>query len=259
MIKNNMSLTTDTKIVIFDLDGTLAESKSKISNEMADALKALLQKFEVAVISGGNFNQFQNQLISCLNLSLEESRKFYLFPTSGTSFYKNITGAQWEQVYCDNLTIDEVTKILQAFEQVLSTTSVDLPNKIWGNRIENRGTQITFSAMGQLAPPELKKNWDIDFQKRLQLMDELQKIIPEFAIKTGGSTSIDITKNGIDKSFGISQIERYLNFSKNKMLFIGDALFVGGNDYPVFKAGVTCIETNGPDFTLKIINSLIKN
>ncbi len=251
-----MSLTTDTKIVIFDLDGTLAESKSKISNEMVNALKALLLKFEVAVISGGNFNQFQNQLISHLNLSLEEARKFYLFPTSGTSFYKNISGEKWEQVYSDNLTVDEVSKVLQAFDQVLSTTSVDLPSKIWGDRIENRGTQITFSAMGQLAPPEEKKKWDPDFQKRLLLMDELIKIIPEFAIKTGGSTSIDVTKNGIDKAFGISQIEKYLNFSKKEMLFIGDALFVGGNDYPVFKTGVTCIETNGPDFTIEIIKSL---
>jgi hypothetical protein len=42
------------------------------------------------------------------------------------------------------------------------------------------------------------------------------------------------------------------------MLFVGDALFPGGNDYAVFTCGVRCIETSGPDYTINIIQELIE-
>lgn len=245
------------KIVIFDLDGTLAESKSRVSSQMVSSLKRLITRFEVAVISGGAWPQFESQLISWLEPTQEEARRLHMFPTSGTSFYKN-DGSGWDCVYSETLSKDEVGRIMSAFRKVLDDPGVKMPRRFWGDQLENRGTQITFSAMGQLAPVDEKKKWDPTFAKRLVLIDKLIQLIPEFDIRAGGSTSIDVTRKGIDKKYAIQQIERYLNFQKSDMLFIGDAIFPGGNDYAVHEAGVKCIETSGPDHTIQIIEKLLE-
>jgi len=245
------------KIVIFDLDGTLAESKSCITHEMATALKRLVSRFDVAVISGGAWPQFESQLIGRLSLTNEEKRRLHLFPTSGTSFYSYKDDA-WKRVYSDDLKPEEASKIMAAFDKVLLETDVKIPPRTWGDRLENRGTQITFSAMGQSAPVDKKKKWDPTFSKRFVLIEKLMQLIPEFELRAGGSTSIDVTHKGIDKAYGIGQIEKHLSFSKSDMIFIGDALLPGGNDFAVTTTGVTCIETSGPTFTLQIIQKLLQ-
>jgi hypothetical protein len=246
------------KIIIFDLDGTLAESKSQVTPQMVSALKRLIARFEVAVISGGAWPQFESQLIRWLVLKPEEARRAHMFPTSGTSFYNN-DGAGWNCIYSESLTSDEVTRIMGAFRTVLDNPGVKMPRRLWGDQLENRGTQITFSAMGQLAPVEDKKKWDPTFSKRLILIEKLLQMIPEFDIRAGGATSIDVTHKGIDKRYAIQQIEKYLGFTKSDMLFIGDAIFPGGNDYAVQEAGVKCVETSGPEFTIQIIEELLRN
>lgn len=243
------------KIIIFDLDGTLAESKSAVTPAMVLTLKRLVSRFEIAVISGGAWPQFESQLINRLDLNPEESRRFHMFPTSGTSFYSN-DGARWNCVYSEVLAPDEVTKILSAFDVVLQNPGVRMPKRLWGDQLENRGTQITFSAMGQNAPVAEKKKWDPTFSKRLTIIEQLIQIIPEFDIRAGGATSIDVTHKGIDKAYGIQQIEKHLGFSRSEMLFIGDAIFPGGNDYSVKMTGVECIETTGPEHTQQIIEEL---
>ena len=80
------------KIVVFDLDGTLAESKSRVTPAMTDALKRLSVKCDVAVVSGGAWPQFESQLLSNLNLTSAEARRFHMFPTSGTSFWSHVDG-----------------------------------------------------------------------------------------------------------------------------------------------------------------------
>jgi HAD superfamily hydrolase (TIGR01484 family) len=246
------------KIIIFDLDGTLAESKSRVTPNMVSSLKRLLESFEIAVISGGAWPQFESQLINQMNLSELEARRLHMFPTSGTSFYNN-DGTGWRCVYSETLTLDEVARIISAFKFVLKDPGVRMPKRLWGDQLENRGTQVTFSAMGQNAPVAEKKKWDPTFSKRLTIIEKLMQRIPEFDIRAGGATSIDVTRKGIDKSYGISQMEKYLLIPKSEMLFVGDAIFPGGNDYAVKEAGVKCIETSGPEFTIQIIEELLRN
>jgi hypothetical protein len=245
------------KLVVFDLDGTLAPSKSRVQPKMIEALKRLLHRFDVAVISGGAWAQFESQLIYGLNLSPNDLKRIHMFPTSGTSFYQH-SSEGWRCIYSETLRPAEVKKIIAAFKKVLDNPGIKMPRRLWGDQLENRGTQVTFSAMGQLAPVEEKKKWDPTFSKRLILIEKLMQLIPEFDIRAGGSTSIDVTHKGIDKGYAIAQIEKYLGFSKNEMLFIGDAIFPGGNDHAVHEAGVECIETSGPEHTLQIIEEILK-
>lgn len=247
------------KLIIFDLDGTLAESKSALTADMSNALTWLLSKYSVAVISGGTIGQFLTQFLDNLKSSTDQLKRLYLFPTCATSFYRYYdTHHVWNNVYSQELTSEEKENILNAFECALKDIDFDQPTKIFGPQIEDRGTQITFSALGQFAPIELKKAWDPDQKKRLEIVAALNKYIPEFEVRSGGSTSVDVTIKGIDKAYGIKQIKKYLGFDESEMLFIGDALYEGGNDAPVKSTGVDCIETSGPEQTIQIIEQLLR-
>jgi len=96
-----------------------------------------------------------------------------------------------------------------------------------------------------------------DFVKRQKIKAILDRLIPEFSVRLGGTTSVDVTKLGIDKAYGIHKLRDILGISLEDMLFIGDALFVGGNDRPAMDAGVTSIQVRDPDETKRVIETLI--
>jgi len=243
------------ELIIFDLDGTLAESKMPMDSEMSGLLRDLLQTRKVAVISGGAYPQFESQFLKSLDCPAELLKDLYLFPTCATSFYRYADG--WGNVYKEELSPGERERIKSAFSEALSETGFIPISKPFGEIIEDRGTQITFSALGQKAPIELKREWDPDFSRRRRIKEALDRRIPEFEIRMGGATSIDITRKGIDKAYAILQIEKQIGVSKADMLFIGDALFEGGNDYPVKTTGVECISVSGPAQTKEVIRSLL--
>jgi hypothetical protein len=85
----------------------------------------------------------------------------------------------------------------------------------------------------------------------------LQKRLPALEVHSAGFTSIDVTKKGIDKAYGIRKIEKILRIPVKNMVFIGDALYPGGNDYAAKKTGIQCLAVKGPEDTKKIIRELI--
>jgi phosphomannomutase len=242
------------KLIVFDLDGTLAESKSSLDAEMSGLLHDLLGIVKVAVISGGDWPQFEKQLLS--NLPRDQRlANLSLLPTCGTKFYR-YDSADWKKIYSEDFTAEEREKILSALKKAIGVADFKV-EKLWGEQIEDRGSQITFSALGQQAPLEEKLKWDPDLTKRKKIKAILDKSIPQFSVRTGGSTSIDITKPGIDKAYGIRKLRDLLGISLKEMIFIGDALYVGGNDYPAEQAGVVSIPVKDPDQTKRVIQAII--
>ncbi len=239
---------------MFDLDGTLAESKSAIDSEMSGLLGRLLAVERVAVISGGAFPQFEQQLVGNLPKDGDLS-KLSLLPTCGTRFY-SYEGGTWKLLYAEDFSPDEKKKILAALNQAVDQSGFKA-EKTWGEAIEDRDSQITYSALGQQAPLEAKKTWDPDFSKRKKIKSILDPLLPDFAVNLGGSTSIDITKPGIDKAYGIRKLESILNIPIAQMLYIGDALFPGGNDYPARTTGAECIQVRDPNETKRVIEAII--
>jgi phosphomannomutase len=241
------------KLIIFDLDGTLAGSKSPIDTEMATLLRALLGIGQVAVISGGDWPQFETQLLA--NLPHDEHlQNLSLLPTCGTKYFR-FTG-HWEKIYSEDFTTEEKRKIITSFKQALENASFKV-EEVWGESLEDRGSQITYSALGQQAPLDEKKKWDTDFTQRKQIKALLDKLIPEFSVRLGGTTSIDVTRQGIDKAYGIRKLRDMLGIAIDEMIFIGDALFSGGNDYPAQEAGVVSIPVRDPEETKRVIETII--
>ena len=241
------------KLIVFDLDGTLAESKSSLDAEMATLLSSLLGIVRVAIISGGAWPQFEKHVLA--NLPHDESLKhLFLIPTHGTKFYQYKTG--WEKLYSEDFTAGEKEKIIDSLKKAIGLAGFKF-EKLWGEQIEDRGSQITWSALGQQAPLEEKKKWDPDFAKRKKIKAILDPFIPEFSVGLGGTTSIDVTKPGIDKAYGIGKLRDTLGITIAEMIYIGDALFAGGNDYPARKTGALCIQVRDPDETKRVIEAII--
>jgi HAD superfamily hydrolase (TIGR01484 family) len=241
------------KLIVFDLDGTLAESKSPLDAEMAGILHDLLGIVKVAVISGGDWPQFEKQLL--FNLPHDEClANLSLLPTCGTKFFEY--KSDWKKLYSEDFTADEKAKIICSLKKAVAEAGFKA-EKVWGEAIEDRGSQITFSALGQQAPLKEKEKWDPDYAKRKQIKAILDPLIPGFSVRMGGATSIDVTKPGIDKAYGIGKLRDLLCISLKEMIFIGDALFPGGNDYPAEQAGVVSIPVHGPNETKPVTKAII--
>ena len=255
---------SDKDLIVFDLDGTLTPSKSKMDAEMSELIKKLLTTKKVAVIGGGKLALFRHQFLNELKVPKKLLKNLSLFPTTATTFLRWDNG--WKKVYAHNLSHKEIENIMNAFKKVFKEINYQPPKKTYGNTIENRGTQVTWSALGQDVVAvlgekgvALKNKWrNANTPLKLKIARSLQKYLPDLEVHAAGHTSIDITKKGIDKSYGLGQIEKYLKVKIAKMLFVGDAIFPGGNDYAVTKTPVDYFQVNGPEETKKIIKQVLK-
>lgn len=241
------------KLIVFDLDRTLSESKMPMEKEMIELFLKLIQKKKVAVISGGGWRQFETQFLHGMPHSSESFNNLFLLPASGTKMY--LWKGSWQEMYSEDLNRKEKEKIMDAMRSMLKITKFDTETKIFGQQIEDRGSQITFSGLGQHAPVELKLKWDVDRKKRERVQHLLQARLPEFDVRIGGATSVDITHRGVNKAYGIRKLEKMLNMSTEEIIFVGDALFHGGNDYPARATGVDCIQVKGPEETKQLIKN----
>jgi phosphomannomutase len=245
------------RVIAFDLDNTLAESKSPITEQMADLLNDLLEKFQVCVISGGKFEQFEKQVLNKLRAAPRTLAALHIMPTCGTRYFRFDADAKvWQKVYAEDLTTEQRAKIVAALDKGADALGYRA-TKLWGAQIEDRGSQVTFSALGQDAPVASKQAWDPDGTKKQKLRDYVAKVIPEFEVRVGGSTSIDVTKPGIDKAYGIKKLIELLVVAKKDVLFVGDRLSKGGNDYPVKAMGVDCLEVSRWQDTALVIQTIL--
>lgn len=249
------------KLIAFDLDGTLAESKSHISDEMADLLVRLLANYQICIISGCKFEQFEKQVLNKLKCNSSYLYNLHLMPTCGAAYYT--FHYKWNKIYSEEFSLTEKKKIIS----VLNQSFFDLQyveDMVYGDTIDDRGCQITYSALGQDVVTELgelglklKSEWDPSNQKKLKLRNYISELLPEFEVKMGGSTSIDVTKKGIDKAYGMLKLINILELATNDVLFIGDRLQPGGNDYPVKELGIDCLEVKSVYETANLIRLLL--
>ena len=245
------------KLLAFDLDDTLAISKSPMSDRMATVMGRILDHFDVCIISGGRFEQFQKQVIEQADFSPMQLRRLHLMPTCGTRYYRyNDVEKEWTLQYAEDLNEDEKKKIIAALEAGAKELGYWEKNPA-GDIIEDRLSQITFSALGQQAKPEDKYAWDRDGAKKRALRDHVAAALPEFEVRAGGSTSIDITKPNIDKAYGMQKLIDILDIARDDILFFGDNLQEGGNDYPVRAMGIQSLDVDEWEDTAARLETIV--
>ncbi len=261
---NDLKKMKQKDLIVFDLDGTLTKTKSNLERDMSGILTMLLKEKKVAIIGGGSYKQFRKQFVSYLKCPSELLVNLFLFPTTATSFYTYNKG--WKQVYALELSKKDRKIIRKAFHDVFKEINYVKPEKTYGKVLEDRKTQFTFSALGQEVVAKLGKKIGVRLKEewtrkntplKLKIAFLMQKRLPHLEVRAAGFTSIDVTKKGIDKEYGIHQIMKCLKIPLNKMLFIGDAIFPGGNDYAIVKTGIDYLPVKGPEQTKKIIRKVL--
>ncbi|WP_182354030.1 HAD-IIB family hydrolase [Flaviflexus huanghaiensis] len=242
-------------MVAFDLDDTLAPSKSPIPPRMAAALVELLDCADVCIISGGNLTQFESQVLDQIEASDSALEHLHLMPTCGTRYLRYQDG-RWVTVYAHDLSDEERDSAISSLKN--RAVELDLwEDRTWGDVIEDRGSQITFSALGQEAPIEAKRAWDPDGSKKNALRAAVADDLPELEVRSGGSTSVDVTRAGVDKAFGITRLSEYTGVSFDDMIFVGDRLDPNGNDYPVVALGCKTFAVRNWEDTADLVERLV--
>ena len=252
------------KVIAFDLDGTLAPSKSPLPDRMGEVLDKLLDEYHVCVISGGKFGQFEKQLLNGLQADPTRLERLHLMPTCGTRYLRYDTAKkEWETVYAEDFTEAEKKKIVASLKKGVEELGY-VEKEVYGDTIEDRGSQITWSALGQdivdhlgMEGVQRKEEWDADNAKKNKLRDRVAEMIPEFEVRVGGVTSVDITKPGIDKAYGMRKLMDVLEIGKDEILFIGDRVQPGGNDYPVKVFGIDTLEISKWEETALVVEAIL--
>ena len=244
------------KIIIFDMDGTLTKSKIAVDIEMACLICQLLDKKIVIIASGADFPQINKQLLNYLKCAKTRFKNLFILPVNGGSLYKYQVN-KWQKVYENVFSIKEKIKVFTAFKKALCDIYYIPPKKTYGKVIEERKSQITFSALGQKATFIKKKEWNMKNDTRPQIRTALKKYLPNFNIYITGTTSIDITKKGIDKAYGIRQIMKLLSVSKKEIVYVAETFYKDDNNYVVKRAGVSCIKVKDQEETKTLIRLIL--
>jgi len=242
----------DVDLVAFDLDDTLTPSKSAIPEPMAAALTRLLELRPVCIITGGQLSQITGQVVDHLPADVRSA--LHLMPTCGTRYYR-VEDGEVREIYAHELPQHQRDRAAGALEREARRLGL-WEAQPWGQIIEDRGSQVTFSALGQHAPVAAKAAWDPDGRKREALRRAVAREVPDLEVRSGGSTSIDVTALGIDKAFGMKQLAEHTGVALARMLFVGDRLDEGGNDYPVKALGVPTVAVSGWEDAVAVVHDL---
>jgi phosphomannomutase len=246
------------KLIAFDLDDTLAVTKSPISDRMAEILSNLLDRYDICIISGGKIDQFHNQVVDRLDISDDKMARLHLMPTCGTRYYKyHLDASRWHQEYAEDLSKMEKKHIIEVIELTAKELGLWAEDP-YGEIIEDRGSQVTYSALGQQAPADVKYAWSKENQEQKKVLRSLiAERLQHFEVRLGGSTSVDITRIGIDKAYGMQKLIDALSLDKDEILFLGDKLQEGGNDYPVKAMGIDSIEVDRWEDTAFVLEGIL--
>lgn len=270
------------KVLSFDIDQTLNIAKTPIPDEIADLLIKCLDHFEICPISGQKFDQFLIQIVDRLvehGATAIQLTHLHLFVAQGTQYYKYIPNIMklgpmpdntdkesipysanyWKRVYNFPLTNDQVKKITKTIETAAKELGYWEEDKLkkGDEIIENRLSQVTFSALGQKASTEDKYAWDPDHKKRKAIVKKCKELTPDFEYEIGGTTSINAFTPGMNKVFGMNHLLEQLHVKKDDILYFGDMTSPGGNDYPVVQMGIDTITVRSHEDTAYALRGIL--
>ncbi len=242
---------TKKRIIIADVDETICESCQQISPEMAEQINNMVASgYTFAFISGTKAEDLQNMISSRVN------ETHHILATTGTK-YVLMENETRSTIYNCSLSQNEKEEILLALDKLIQQYQIiSLTTK--EDQVQDRDSQITLSAIGRHASSELKAKYDTDGSKRQVWIWFLKGLLGEkYDFKIGGTTSLDITQKGLDKEWGIRKFLKHHNLNSEQVLFMGDKIYPGGNDYPATKV-VDCLAVKSPKDTLDKLKTIFK-
>ena len=235
---------TKKKVIICDIDGTLAYTDTEVTDEILNVIKKLQKKYLFVTMGNGTFTHLHNQFVK--KYKEKNDKEIYVYSLGGMECYK-VADEGIIKIYSNDLSEDEKRKLVNTISDFIRKYKIT-PDTY--DQIEDRGSMVVFSILGRKANKELKYNFDPDRKKREKFIEEFfSKKLPEFEMKIGGTTTIDFTRKGFTKAFGVKKIKEMFNHDFKEMIYFGDNLQEGGNDHAVKKL-IEAVEVKNPEDTL---------
>ena len=236
------------KIYIFDIDGTLTPSRRRMTEEFAKFFDEWSSKNKYYLVTGSDLDKTKEQLpIAYMD------RAEAIFTCCGNQMWRD-----------DELIYDNKFKVPRKLNKLLGTimSNSQYPHR-YGNHIEDRGSMVNFSIVGRDCTQEQREEyfeWDKQSLERKIIVNAIKEKFPDLDAVIGGQISIDIYPKGNDKSQILEHIEK--RHPKGEIIFIGDGIENGGNDYPLAELmdnieGCDWYHTKGWEHTKEILESLI--
>ena len=205
------------EVFVFDIDGTLTESRLRIDSEFQSFMLEFCKDHDVYLITGSDRPKTFEQL----GFELYDACKG-VWQCNGNEFWEGSRRGEKKDFNMDY----EFKKFLTD-----KVNSSRYPIKT-GSHIEERTGMANFSTVGRGATLEQRADyykWDKVNHERILLCEEINREYPKLMASVGGEISIDIAIRGNNKS----QVADILNKKYNHIHFFGDRMDYGGNDYPL--------------------------
>ena len=215
------------KHIFFDLDNTLTPSKSLIEEHHVPILRKLIDRADVIVVSGHGDKDIRKHLRPEL-----EGKYFTLGQNGNCAKLKDGT-ILWN----NSLSTSQKEAVIGFIEKARKHLGFQVKDE--NDIIDDRDSQIAFSLIGHHENKAVKDAFDPDHAKRRKLLKELKDDVErleqenKIEMRTGGTTAIDIFQFGKNKGYNVGEFLIAMHWEKDDCLYIGDALFPGGNDETV--------------------------
>ncbi|KAI0044761.1 eukaryotic phosphomannomutase [Auriscalpium vulgare] len=242
-----------TKLVLFDVDGTLTLARQLVSPEMAALLRELRAKLAIGFVGGSDLVKITEQLQAPGTNVLDDFD--FAFAENGLTAFK--AGKPIEsQSFIKFVGEERYKKLVNFILHYIA--DIDIPIKR-GTFVEFRNGMINVSPIGRNATIQER----LDFQAydkihgiRAAFVKVLQEKFADYGLtySIGGQISFDVFPHGWDKTFALRHVEAE---GFEEIHFFGDKTYQGGNDWEIFSDPRTIGHSvSNPDDTYRQLKAL---
>ena len=204
---------------IFDVDGTLTPSRQVINDEFAEFFDIFCRNNDVYLVTGSDKEKTIEQIGETIY-----NRCKRVYQCNGNDVWQGE-----DNIHTNEWTLPDLARTFLISCEYESKFAIRT-----GNHIEERPGMVNFSVVGRNASLYERTQYvayDTKENERNTIAHAFNTMFPNLSAKVGGETGIDISPKGSDKS----QIIEDFNTVRDQLWFFGDAIYEGGNDYPLAK------------------------
>ena len=237
-------------IIVFDMDGTLVESRlDNVSEEVKDYLRKLKDLgYKLIILSSGNVNRLYSQirdvdltLLGNFGSERAEIKNGQLVLHKKPK--KNLT-----------LPDEEIAKRIEKFRQLTGFTEYK------GDSFVKKLDHIIISLIGSDAPRAERVKFDPNCKIRKKHIKTLQNLFPDYVIDFGGLTSYNILPKDCNKYINLTHYLVDNHLDRNRLIFFGDqTVSKYGNDYVLKANGINCVQVNNYNNICKLVDKYVLN
>ena len=242
-------MTTKPKHFFFDLDNTLTPSKALILPEHMPVLKSLCETADVIVVSGHGEKDIREHLTSAV------AGMYHILGQNGNFAETKDGRVLWKR----SLSQDQKDAILRFTDKVRAHLNYRVRDE--NDIIDDRDSQIAYSLKGHHEEPARNNAFDPDHRIRLGILEDFADDVDDLKranveVRSGGTTVLDFFEYGKNKGYNVAAFIEALGWNKEECLYMGDALFPGGNDETVVGV-IPTRSVTGPDDTFSFIKEML--